>query len=84
MQKLRLPGFREGIDLADVERDLICTRTAEGRSGAKARGQHTGQPSTLTPQRQEEATQRCAEGATPKELAKSHNVGIETISRLAE
>jgi hypothetical protein len=26
--------------LADVERDLICTRTAEGRSRAKARGQH--------------------------------------------
>jgi DNA invertase Pin-like site-specific DNA recombinase len=28
--------------LADVERDLIRTRTAEGRSRAKARGQHHG------------------------------------------
>jgi DNA invertase Pin-like site-specific DNA recombinase len=28
--------------LADVERDLIRTRTAEGRSRAKARGQHMG------------------------------------------
>ena len=32
--------------LADVERDLIRTRTAEGRSRAKARGQHMGRPSS--------------------------------------
>jgi DNA invertase Pin-like site-specific DNA recombinase len=30
--------------LADVERDLIRTRTAEGRSRAKARGKHMGRP----------------------------------------
>src|SRR5271163_4849210 len=30
--------------LADVERDLIRTRTAEGRSRAKARGQQMGRP----------------------------------------
>jgi DNA invertase Pin-like site-specific DNA recombinase len=30
--------------LADVERDLIRTRTAEGRSRAKARGQRLGRP----------------------------------------
>src|ERR1700736_1439990 len=30
--------------LADVERDLIRTRTAEGRSGAKAQGQQMGRP----------------------------------------
>ena len=30
--------------LADVERDLIRTRTAEGRSRAKARGKHMGWP----------------------------------------
>ncbi len=34
--------------LADVERDLIRTRTAEGRSRAKARGQHMGRPPALT------------------------------------
>jgi DNA invertase Pin-like site-specific DNA recombinase len=33
--------------LADVERDLIRTRTAEGRSRAKARGQHMGRPPKL-------------------------------------
>src|SRR5271168_3619342 len=33
--------------LADVERDLIRTRTAEGRSRAKARGKHMGRPPKL-------------------------------------
>ncbi len=61
--------------LADVERDLIRTRTAEGRSRAKARGQHMGRPPKLTPQQQREARRRRAEGATLKELAKSYNVG---------
>jgi DNA invertase Pin-like site-specific DNA recombinase len=69
--------------LADVERDLIRTRTAEGRSRAKARGQHMGRPAKLTPQQQAEARQRRAEGATLKELAKSYNVGVATISRLS-
>ena len=69
--------------LADAERDLIRTRTAEGRSRAKARGQHMGRPPKLTPQQQKEARRRRAEGAPLKELAKSHNVGRTTISRLA-
>jgi DNA invertase Pin-like site-specific DNA recombinase len=69
--------------LADVERDLIRTRTAEGRSRAKANGQHMGRPPALTPQQQAEARQRRAEGATLKELALSYNVGIATISRLS-
>ena len=34
--------------LADVERDLIRTRTAEGRSRAKAQGKHMGRPPALT------------------------------------
>jgi DNA invertase Pin-like site-specific DNA recombinase len=68
--------------LADVERDLIRTRTAEGRSRAKARGQHMGRPPALTPQQQAEARRRRAEGATLKELAQSYGVGLATISRL--
>ena len=70
--------------LADVERDLIRTRTAEGRSRAKARGQHMGRPPKLTPQQQKEARRRRAEGATLKELAKSYNVSVATISRLTQ
>ncbi len=68
--------------LADVERDLIRTRTAEGRSRAKAQGKHMGRPPSLTPAQQKEATRRRAQGATLQELAKSYNVSRATISRL--
>src|SRR6266404_3386858 len=70
--------------LADVERDLIRTRTAEGRSRAKARGQHMGRPPALTPQQQAEARKRRSESATLKELVQSYNVGLATIFRLSK
>ena len=50
--------------LADVERDLIRTRTAEGRSRAQKRGQHMGRPSKLTDEQKAEARRRRAQGAT--------------------
>jgi DNA invertase Pin-like site-specific DNA recombinase len=68
--------------LADVERDLIRTRTAEGRSRAKAQGKHMGRPPSLTPAQQKEAVKRRAQGATLDELARSYNVSRATISRL--
>jgi DNA invertase Pin-like site-specific DNA recombinase len=46
--------------LADVERDLICTRTAEGRSRTRKRGQHMGRPSKLTDAQKAEARRRRA------------------------
>jgi DNA invertase Pin-like site-specific DNA recombinase len=55
--------------LADVERDLIRTRTAEGRSRARKRGQHMGRPSKLTEAQKAEARRRRAAGATLAELA---------------
>src|SRR5215210_247643 len=54
--------------LADVERDLIRTRTADGRNRAKMRSQHMGRPPKLNPAQQAEARRRRAEGATLKEL----------------
>jgi DNA invertase Pin-like site-specific DNA recombinase len=69
--------------LADVERDLIRTRTAEGRSRARKRGQRMGRPPKLTAAQQAEARRRRAEGATLAELARSYGVGKSTISRLA-
>jgi DNA invertase Pin-like site-specific DNA recombinase len=67
--------------LADVERDLIRTRTAEGRSRAKAQGQHISRPPALTPAQQKEAARRRERGATLHELARSYNVSISTIRR---
>jgi DNA invertase Pin-like site-specific DNA recombinase len=63
--------------LADVERDLIRTRTAEGRSRAKAQGKHIW-PS---PTQQKEATRRRAQGATLQELADSYDRSISTMRR---
>ena len=68
--------------LADVERDLIRTRTAEGRNRAKAQGAHMGRPPTLNPAQQKEATRRRAQGATLKELAKSYDRSISTMRRV--
>jgi DNA invertase Pin-like site-specific DNA recombinase len=67
--------------LADVERDLIRTRTAEGRSRAKAQGKHMGRPASLTPVQQKEATRRRAQGATLQELADSYGRSISTMRR---
>src|SRR6266404_6081828 len=67
--------------LADVERDLIRTRTAEGRSRAKALGQHMGRPPKLTETQKKEATRRRAQGATLQELADSYDRSIATMRR---
>src|SRR5271170_6912377 len=68
--------------LANVERDLIRTRTAEGRARAQKRGQHMGRPPKLTDAQKAEARRRRAQGATLAELARSYGVGKSTISRL--
>lgn len=68
--------------LADVERDLIRTRTAEGRERAKKRGQHMGRPPRLTPAQQAEARERLAAGEAPAEIARSYAVSRMTIARL--
>src|ERR1700720_355562 len=67
--------------LADVERDLIRTRTAEGRSRAKAQGKQMGRPPSLTPAQQKEATRRRAQGATLQELADSYDRSVSTMRR---
>ena len=61
--------------LADVERVLIRTQTAEGRSRAQKRGQRMGRKPKLTAEQQAEARRRRAEGATLAELARSYGVG---------
>ena len=68
--------------LADVERDLIRTRTTEGRSRAKDQGKAMGRPPSLTPAQQEEATRRRAQGATLKELAEGYDRSITTMRRV--
>jgi DNA invertase Pin-like site-specific DNA recombinase len=63
-----------------VERDLR-TRTAEGRSRAKAQGKHMGRPPFPAPAQQKRPSAG-AQRATLQELAHSYNVSRATISRL--
>jgi DNA invertase Pin-like site-specific DNA recombinase len=68
--------------LADVERDLIRTRTTEGRERAKARGVKLGPKFKLTPAERKEALARRAAGETTTALGRDYNVSHTTISRL--
>ena len=69
--------------LADVERDLIRTRTAEGRVRAKARGTHLGRPPKLTQEQRQEAVRRRDVDREPvADIARSYNVNRMTITRL--
>src|SRR5215831_9979144 len=68
--------------LAEFERELILSRTGDGRTRAKARGVRFGRPPALTAHQRQEATQRLAEGATQADLARTYGVSQATISRL--
>ena len=68
--------------LAEFERHLILSRTAEGRVRAKARGVKFGRKLKLTKHQREEALARVAQGETLVEIARSYNVSHMTISRL--
>jgi DNA invertase Pin-like site-specific DNA recombinase len=69
--------------LAEFERSLILSRTAEGRTRAKARGVRFGRKPVLTPHQRSEALARRAAGEALVEIARSYAVSHSTISRLA-
>ena len=70
--------------LAEFERDLIRTRTGEGRVRARTRGVHMGRPPKLTAHQKREALNALADGAASQaDLARRFNVSQATISRLA-
>jgi len=70
--------------LAGFERELIRTRTGEGRARAVARGQRMGRPPKLAPHQRREAIKRRNRGAESlADIGRSYNVSGATISRLA-
>jgi DNA invertase Pin-like site-specific DNA recombinase len=69
--------------LADFERDLIRTRTGEGRARAKARGVKMGRKPKMKPHQMKEALRRCDAGEPMRDIAKDFNVSHSTISRLS-
>src|SRR3974377_98576 len=68
--------------LAEFERHLILSRTAEGRTRAKLNGVRFGRHRVLTPYQRAEALRRRAAGETLVEIARSFNVSHMTIARL--
>lgn len=68
--------------LAEFERELIKSRTAEGRERARGRGVRMGRKHKLTPHQQAEVRKRKAEGQSVRELGRSYNVSPNTISRI--
>ena len=70
--------------LAEFERELIRSRTDEGRKRAQARGVRFGRKPALTPYQRQEALQRRAQGEPLVEIARTFGVSHSTISRLHE
>jgi DNA invertase Pin-like site-specific DNA recombinase len=68
--------------LAEFERDLIRTRTGEGRARAVARGVKMGRKPKMTPHQMKEALRRREAGEPMRDIAKDFNVSHSTISRL--
>jgi DNA invertase Pin-like site-specific DNA recombinase len=68
--------------LAEFERELILTRTNDGRKRAKERGVRFGRPRKLTAHQRQEALVRLANGETQADIARSYAVDPTTIGRL--
>jgi DNA invertase Pin-like site-specific DNA recombinase len=68
--------------LAEFERDLIRSRTGEGRERAKARGVKMGRKPKLNPHQRAEAIRRRDNGEAVREIARTFDVHHSTISRL--
>lgn len=68
--------------LAEFERELIRSRTSEGRARAKARGVKLGSPGKLNDYQREEALERLDRGEAVADVARSYGVSRWTIQRL--
>jgi DNA invertase Pin-like site-specific DNA recombinase len=68
--------------LAQFERELIKSRTDEGRKRAMAKGVQFGRPVKLTPYQRREAIDRQAIGETLASIGKSFNVSHQSIMRV--
>jgi DNA invertase Pin-like site-specific DNA recombinase len=68
--------------IGEFERDLIRSRTSEGRKRATAAGVHMGRPSKLNRHQQKEAIARRENGETLTDIARTFGVSHTTIGRL--
>lgn len=69
--------------LADVERDLIRTRTAEGRVRAIQQGKRMGRPPRIPLAQKYEIADRRKRGATLKSLATFYGISESAVSKIS-
>jgi DNA invertase Pin-like site-specific DNA recombinase len=69
--------------LAEFERELIRSRTGEGRERARDRGVKFGRPRKLSQFQRKEALARLQNGEVHADVARTFGVSRSTISRLA-
>ena len=68
--------------LAEFERELIRSRTGEGRKRAMDRGVRFGRPRKLSDHQRQEAIARLNAGETQADVARTYGVDATTIGRL--
>ncbi|MCQ9154126.1 recombinase family protein [Acidomonas methanolica] len=68
--------------LADVERDLIRTRTSEGRARAMKQGIKMGRPARITDAQRYEIARRRQDGEALKTVAEAFGISAGTVSRI--
>lgn len=68
--------------LADVERDLIRTRTVEGRARAVEKGVRMGRPSKVNQEEINNIIIMRKKGIYLKDISLKYNIGICTVSRI--
>ena len=69
--------------IAEFERDLIRERTGAGREAARKRGVRFGRPRKLNSDQEQLVCRLLDEGKSAKDLARTFDVHIATIYRLA-
>lgn len=70
--------------LAEIERDLIRSRTREGLEAARAKGKTGGRPSKLSSEAIQAVKAALAAGMTVKDVANLHGVSRWTIQRITD
>lgn len=68
--------------MADVERELILSRTQEGRARARAAGRKLGRRPKLNDEQRRQVVARLKDGETPADLARTYGVSWNTIARM--
>ena len=69
---------------AQLERDLIKSRTAEGREAAKAKGKHLGRMPSLSDKQAKELFKDKLNGESISALARKYDVSRPTVHRTLE